>query len=240
MPGNGYDETKIEFLMATTINIGNLKCLCSQNGAAEKIAYILYPMDFLANWIEPAAKKYGTKIVVITGMDWQNVFSPWAAPGVPKGTEDFKGESPQFLKLLQEEVIPKVESSLQIPEKANRTLIGVSMSGLFTLWQWMICDTFENIASLSGSFWYEGFIDWFKSRPNPHKTGEAFFLLGDKESKSKVKAFNSVEVNTREMVAILKADGIKTEFEIVPGDHYSDPIPRLNAAFESLFSNPGK
>ncbi|MDE6638872.1 MAG: hypothetical protein K2K32_11640 [Muribaculaceae bacterium] len=41
------------------------------------------------------------------------------------------------------------------------------MSGLFALWQWMVCDTFRNIASLSGSFWYEGFMEWMKSRTIP-------------------------------------------------------------------------
>ncbi len=223
--------------MATTIKIGNLNCLCSANGSADKIVYILYPLDYLSDWIEPAAKKYGVKIVVITGMDWQNVFSPWPAPGVPKGTADFKGESPEFLKLLQTEVIPKVEQSLGIPQNSERTLVGVSMSGLFTLWQWMICDTFRNIASLSGSFWYEGFIEWFRSQPNPHKSGKAFFLLGDKEAKSKIKAFNIVGANTAEIVETLKKDGVDTVFESVPGDHYADAIPRLNAAFDALFTN---
>lgn len=54
-----------------------MHCLCSDYISDGKIAYILYPMDgFLDRWIVSAAKKYGTTIVVITGMDWQNVFSP--------------------------------------------------------------------------------------------------------------------------------------------------------------------
>ncbi|MDE5793140.1 MAG: hypothetical protein K2I08_00285, partial [Muribaculaceae bacterium] len=80
--------------MEKRIDIENLSCLCSSTVSKDRIAYILYPMDMLAGWIEPAARKYGVTIVVLTGMDWQNVFSPWPAPGVPKGSEDFKGESP--------------------------------------------------------------------------------------------------------------------------------------------------
>lgn len=223
--------------MVQRINIENLNCLCSSPVSKDKIAYILYPMDMLVDWIEPAAEKYGVTIVVITGMDWQNVFSPWAAPGVPKGDPDFKGESPDFLKTLQQKVIPWIESTLQTEDGAERNLLGVSMSGLFALWQWMMCDTFHSIASLSGSFWYEGFIDWMKRIHIPQKSGLGFFLLGDQESKSNVKAFKTVGINTRTVIELLTAAGIRTEFESVPGNHFSNPVPRLEKAFDALYSN---
>lgn len=213
-----------------------LQCLCSTIESSETIAYILYPMDMLSEWIAAASVRYGTNIAVITGMDWQNVFSPWAAPGVPKGTADFKGDSPKFLQQLRHDVIPLIERTLGIAEGAERSLVGISMSGLFALWQWMLCDTFRNIASLSGSFWYEGFMDWMKSRSIPEKSGKAYFLLGDQEAKSKVKAFNVVAENTQAIVSLLRASGINTEFQSVPGNHYTDPIPRLDKAFSSLYT----
>lgn len=223
--------------MIRKIKIANLDCLCGiAENCKDKIAYILYPMDMLGDWIEPAAKKFGVNIVVVTGMDWQNVFSPWPAPGVPEGTENFLGEAPEFLKTLQKDVIPQVEDAMGIASDAVRSLVGVSMSGLFTLWQWMLCDTFANIASLSGSFWYEGFLGWMKQRQIPEKKGLAYFLLGNQETKSKVKAFNIVGDNTQQIITLLKEAGIHTEFQSVPGNHYSDPIPRLNLAFTALFT----
>ena len=219
--------------MGKIIDIEDLSCLCSSLVSKDMIAYILYPMDMLAGWIELAARKYGVTIVVVTGMDWQNVFSPWPAPGVPKGDPDFKGESPEFLKLLQEKVIPQVESELGMSPNVERSLIGVSMSGLFALWQWMVCDTFRNIASLSGSFWYEGFMEWMKSLTIPAKSGKGYFLLGDQESKSKV--FGTVGQNTQDIIALLRGAGIDVEFQRVPGNHYSDPIPRLDRAFSALY-----
>ncbi|MDE6553088.1 MAG: hypothetical protein K2K98_09060 [Muribaculaceae bacterium] len=68
--------------MDKIIEIEGLSCLCSSLKSKDRIAYILYPMDMLGNWIEMAAEKYGVTIVVITGMDWESVFSPWPAPGV--------------------------------------------------------------------------------------------------------------------------------------------------------------
>lgn len=223
--------------MIRTIEIENLHCLCSDTVRTDRIAYILYPMDMLADWVEAAATRYDTTIVVVTGMDWQNVFSPWPAAGVPKGPPDFKGESPEFLKLLVEKVVPQIETVLGVDARASRTLFGVSMSGLFALWQWMVCDTFANIASLSGSFWYEGFLEWIESVKIPAKGGKGYFLLGDRESKSKVKAFDSVAENTRKIIALLRDASIDVEFQSVPGDHYSDPILRLDRAFGALYLN---
>lgn len=223
--------------MTQKIKTGNLDSLCSSVINKERIAYILYPMDILSEWIEPAAEKYGVTIVVITGMDWQNVFSPWPAPGVPKGDPDFKGESPDFLKLLQSKVISGIESTLQMNTDVERSLVGVSMSGLFALWQWMKCDTFRNIASLSGSFWYAGFIEWMRTIQIPPKTGKGFFLLGDQESHSKVKAFNSVGIDTAEIIKILKSSGINAEFESVPGNHFANGIARLDKAFYALYND---
>lgn len=220
--------------MKETFEIEGLRCTCSGN-CARRIAYILYPMDALADWIEPAAKRYGVDIVVITGMDWESAFSPWPAPGVPKGSADFKGGSPEFLQLLQSKVVPQIEARLGVSGAVERTLVGVSMSGLFALWQWMECDMFANIASLSGSFWYEGFVDWINSRPVPPKSGRAFFLLGDQESKSKVKAFATVADATDAIIARLRSGGIDVKFESVPGNHYSDPLGRLDRAFTALF-----
>ncbi len=221
--------------MVQRIKVGALDCLCSMGVRKDKIAYILYPMDMLADWVEPASERYGTTIVAVTGMDWQNVFSPWPAKGVPKGSPDFEGKSPEFLELLQQKVIPGVESALGIGEDVERSLVGVSMSGLFALWQWMVCDTFANIASLSGSFWYEGFLGWMEGRRIPPKSGKGYFLLGDQEPRSKVKAFASVGADTQAIIGLLRSAGIDVEFESVPGNHYSDPIPRLDKALAALY-----
>ncbi|MBD5414697.1 MAG: hypothetical protein HDR46_00265 [Bacteroides sp.] len=69
----------------------------------------------------------------------------------------------------------------------------------------------------------------------PHKTGKAFFLLGDQEAHSKVKAFNSVGINTAEIIQILKTSGINAEFESVPGNHFANGIARLEKAFNALY-----
>lgn len=222
-----------------TFSIQSLKII-GASADASRICYILYPFDILHDWIEGAAGKYGVSIAVVTGIDWDNALTPWKAKGVPAGTPDFAGNAPLFLKLLKEEVMPQTERRLGIEPDAERTLAGDSLSGLFTLWQWLGCDLFDNIISLSGSFWYEGFVKWVKSVSIPPKKGRACFLLGNREVQAKVPQFRSVQTDTVEVVRYLATHGIRDFFELVPGNHYQYPIPRLERAFGWMFGPQSK
>ena len=220
--------------MKTVINVGTLSCLCSKSPTSNKVTYILYPFESLQDWVEDAVEEYDTSIVVISNMDWDNDLTPWPAKGVPAGSPDFQGKAQELLQTIKKDIIPAAEKELGINNPSERDLVGVSLSGLFTLWQWALCDEFKSIASMSGSFWYEGFTQWFEQQKLTGKTGKAFFLLGKDEPHSSVKEFDSVGVNTLSIVDYLKSQNIPTEFIWVPGNHFSDPIGRLNLAMKGL------
>lgn len=206
---------------------------------AARICYVLSPFDDLGEWAEEAAGRYGLAIAVVSQMDWDNDLTPWPAKGVPAGSPDFEGRAPEFLKLLTGTIVPAVERRLGISRGTERTLCGVSLSGLFTLWQWLLCDEFRNIISLSGSFWYEGFAAWAESRAVPAGKGRAYFLLGNKEAQSPVPQFRPVQTDTETIVNYLKAKGISATFELVPGNHYQNALPRLDRAFTRMFPANG-
>lgn len=203
--------------------------------STERICYVLYPLDCLGEWIGEAARKFGVSIAVITGMDWDDDLTPWPAKGEPPGRPDFKGKASGFLSTFITEVIPAIEQRMDLTDSIERTLAGVSLSGLFALWQWMTKDTFHNIICLSGSFWYDGFVAWIKSQHVPEKTGKAYFLLGDLEAKTKVKAFRPVQADSIEIVRYLHDNGIDDVFELVPGNHYQYGEQRLDRAFTWMF-----
>lgn len=218
-----------------TFKAANLKIMAAGENSG-RICYVLYPLDDLSEWIEEAAERFDVTIATVTGMDWSDDLTPWPAPGEPPGCPPFRGRAPEFLDTLTSKVLPEVERRLGISSHAERTLCGVSLSGLFTLWQWMLDDTFHNIISLSGSFWYAGFASWITSQPAPRKSGRAYFLLGNREAYTKVKAFQPVQTDTERIVAYLKSAGIGTTFELVPGDHYQYPEQRLMRSFTHMFS----
>lgn len=222
-----------------TLTISGLKCDFLRAIGSQKVVYMIYPDTqsyFPESWLQRLSAKYNVSIAMVyVPLDqWDDLLTPWPAPGVPQGSPDFAGESKAMLNALQAEVIPQCEKALGIGDEVERDLIGVSLAGLFTLWQWMECETFHSIACLSGSFWYEGFLDWFDKQPIPQKSGKAYFLLGKQEPKAPVKAFQSVGVNTEAIFERLKAAGIDTRFDWVPGAHISNPLPRAECAFDFL------
>lgn len=221
------------------IEIERLKCELFGYPDAAKVAYIMYPaiVPLSEEWVKEMSEKYRISIVVvyIPADGWNDMLTPWAEPGETEEAPPFAGKAAETLNTLRQEVVPRVEKALGAAKILERALIGVSLSGLFTLWEWLQCDTFRSMACLSGSFWYPGFIEWFEKQTIPTKGGKAFFLLGVKEPKAWVKAYRSVGVNTEEIVERLKKSGISTTFEWVPGNHTSNPLQRAEAALKNLF-----
>lgn len=221
--------------MIQKFRIGNLNCLCA-SGSRDRITYVLYPLDDLERWLVTASAQFETNIVAITGMDWDDDLTPWPAPGVPAGSADFAGNATIFLGELQNRVIPACEKTLGVVSPV-RNLVGVSLSGLFAMWQWMLCDTFDNIAIMSGSFWYQKFPKWVADNCPVTKPGACFMLLGKQEPHSPVSGFRPVGENTETIVDVLKQHHIDTEFLWVPGNHYQHQFERLNLCFDFLKSH---
>ena len=202
---------------------------------------MIYPLGlgFKEDWLETQTRKNKCSIVMVyvPTYNWNDYLTPWPEPGETPDAEPFAGEGAKFLKILQEDIIPQTEKALGIDHAAERDLVGVSLGGLFTLWQWMQNSTFHSIACLSGSFWYMGFMEWFDKQIIPHKQGKAYFLLGTEEPKANVKAYQSVGVNTINIVDALKKAGIDTTFDWVPGNHFSNPLQRAEKALAFLAEN---
>ena len=201
---------------------------------SQRVAYIILPGVETHSWMQHQARTLNVNIVGITGMDWDNDLTPWPAPGQPPGAPAFLGEAPQFLEYLTARLIPRVEKQLGLiaPE---RTLIGISLSGLFAVWAWMNGSEFENIASISGSMWYEGFVAWLQGKPCPPKKGRIYFSLGEQEPLTSVAAFRPVGRDTAAVVGYFKSHGVATCFQWNPGNHYAPLKPRLTKAFVWLY-----
>ena len=226
--------------MIKKIVISNFQCHCVPFNGSNQAVYLIYPelAELSDEWLEKMSSLYKRSVVAVyvPADKWNDVLTPWPEPGEAKGCPPFAGKSKEFLNLLTSQILPGAENALGNLKIVNRDLIGVSLSGLFTLWQWILCDTFNSIGCLSGSFWYNGFLSWFDAQTLPKKGGKAFFLLGDEEPHSHVKAFQSVGVNTEAIVKRLKDGGLDVSFQWVPGNHFSRPVHRAEKAFEALFS----
>ena len=180
------------------------------------------------------SEKHGISIVVIEDVNWNDDLTPWPAKGVFKKAKPFGGQAAAFLNKLTNEIIPETERSMGI-ENAEKTLLGVSLSGLFAVWSAFSTDAFTNIISISGSLWYDGLVEWMKEQSPSPRIKKVCMLLGEKEKNAKEKRMATVEERTQTAAIILKE---KTHasviFELVEGTHFSPIMPRLEQAFEVI------
>lgn len=170
----------------------------------------------------------------MTGMDWDNDLTPWPASGVPEGDPDFKGLAQNFFDELTQKIIPVLEASMNLRTDVERSLVGISLSGLFTLWQWPQSEFFHNIAMLSGSFWYEDFVEWILQQSFFGESGKCYMLIGEEEPRQRNAVFARVGDCTEQIAAYLRRQNVELTYEIVPGNHLQYPIERLNRAFTYL------
>ena len=185
--------------------------------------------------LEGLSERYGVSIVVINDVNWNDDLTPWPAEGVFKKAIPFGGHAAVFLDKLTREIIPEAEMNMAI-EGAERTILGVSLSGLFAVWSAFNTDIFTNIISISGSLWYDGFVDWMKENTPSTSIKKVCMLLGEKEKLAKEKRMATVENCTRAAADILKEKTcVDVMFELVEGTHFSPIMPRLERAFEVMY-----
>ena len=204
---------------------------------SDSVCYVLLPDGALADlsrWAEKASPRFNTNVVLITGMDWNRDMSPWPADGVMKDKKNFPGGAAMYVKELCDDFIPTVEQWLKL-KSPKRYLIGVSLSGLFSIWTLSKTSLFVGVGSVSGSLWYDGLVEWTRKTPLL-SNAKLYLSLGAKEKNTSDRRMATVEGATNEMVALLREKGFDVTFEIVPGTHFSPVAPKFDRALEILMT----
>lgn len=186
--------------------------------------------------IHDALKPLPCTIVYIVIDDWDNLLTPWPAKGLYRSDPDFEGKAPGFLAKLTEKMIPAIEEAESL-HPAQRAIAGYSLAGLFSVYAFANCDVFESVASMSGSFWYEGWPAYIQSLHRSKQGCFAYISLGDKERRAKEKILHRVQDNTDITAATLRSWGMTVEQHLVPGGHFDNVIPRIQAGLAALCKN---
>ena len=170
-------------------------------------------------------------LAAISGVDWNRELSPWKAPRAFRGGEDFGGQGSVLLDTLTQQIIPLTENHLgYVP--GFRGIAGYSLAGLFALWAVYQTDLFDRAASISGSLWFDGFLEFMKS--STPKAKFVYLSLGDKEKLAKNPRLAAVEDCTRQAAELLGAHHILVAFEMNHGGHFQDIPARIARGISSL------
>lgn len=163
--------------------------------------------------------------------DWEHAFSPWPAPRAFKKAPDFSGGATETLARLAA-LLPVVEQRLGLQPRW-RGIAGYSLAGLFAAWSAYHASPFSRVACVSGSLWFDGWLDFATSRLLQTPPTRACFSLGDDEKNSRHPRLATVENATRATACHwLQQEGIRTTFALNPGGHFDDIAARTAAAID--------
>ena len=109
-------------------------------------------------------------LVCVYGFDWGARSFRRGRPRRSGAGRPFSGGAGRLLPLLTENILPKAEALLPA-SPAWRGLAGYSLAGLFAIWALYQTDIFSRAASMSGSLWYPGLLDYLSARTPPRRPG---------------------------------------------------------------------
>ena len=175
-------------------------------------------------------------LAAISGVDWNRELSPWPAPKVFRGGEDFGGEGPAFLDMLVGQIVPPVEARLGFAP-VSRAIAGYSLAGLFALWSALQTDVFDRAASVSGSLWFDGFMDYMNSSAPPNGLRRIYLSLGDREKNARNQRMAAVEDRTHQAAEFLREWNIPVMLEMNPGGHFQNIPDRIARGIDQLMES---
>lgn len=178
--------------------------------------------------------------ISVMSQDWNEDFTPWAAPPLTKKSEPFKGGAESYLNFLANTIKPFIDEHYKTkPEPSNTVLIGYSLGGLTALYALYTINAFGKIGSISGSLWYDGWIEFMNSHMIANDVSRVYLSLGRGEEHSRNQRMAKVGNCTREAALILKKQ-LKFKENLIlewnDGGHFSELPNRLKRALLWLMS----
>lgn len=115
-------------------------------------------------------------------------------------------------------------------------MAGISMSGLFALYMGTRKGSLEAIASISGSLWFDGFVDYMKTHGLSKLVKRVYLSLGDKEKRTGNPRMAKVEEATLAVQDILAGEGMDVVYQANRGNHFVHGDERLEEAVRYLMT----
>lgn len=195
-------------------------------GATDKVFYII------ADYESAEYVKADATLALMPVADWNRELSPWKAEKCFRNGENFGGGAGEYLTWMKREIAEFERQTGIAPEK--RAVCGYSLAGLCALYALYAADIFDGAASVSGSLWFDGWLDFMK-RNYVRKPGACVYLsVGDREARARNQRLAQVEKCAREAAEILASQGASVKFELNIGNHFCDCGLRLARGIDGL------
>lgn len=204
------------------------------NDAESSNAPVIYVIDEFEHPVESSvlSEQRQATVIALPVRDWNDSLTPWPAPRIYRESEDFGGHAAVTLDELLR-AIPAIEQAEHLTP-CSRAICGYSLAGLFALYAFVSLEEFSACACLSGSVWYEGWVDHLRALDFDATGRFAYFTVGNKERKSRNRIFRSVEDDMAACADTVRAKGGTADFLVCPGDHLHHIPERCSAGLRAL------
>lgn len=157
----------------------------------------------------------------IGNLKWNHDMTPWYCDPLSPGDEPCTGGADEYLRLLTERMIPDICKENELTP-SYIGIAGYSLAGLFAVYAMYRTDVFNRVASMSGSLWFPGFVDYAKSNRMERIPDKMYLSLGSKEAITRNPVLKTVQANTETLFEFYRQAGVDITFEQNEGNHYQD------------------
>lgn len=157
------------------------------------------PLEEILEQMEKRREKTEFLMISVKARNWGRDFTPWKAEAIRKEETPPEGKADDYIKVLVDCIKPYMDTHYRTKTEPEKTiLLGYSLGGLAAVYT--ICKTacFGKVGSLSGSLWYDGFIDYLDENIGNVHADKVYFSLGKKEPKSRNIRMGKVGVCTEQ------------------------------------------
>jgi len=200
-------------------------------GGVEAPLVVLLNFDKSGEEIADLVKNNGKEfnLIEVTGLRWQDELSPWRHLPVFHGDPGYRGEGFAFLRTLAYVMVPEAVHQFGL-KPASMAIAGYSLAGMFALYAGTRSEAFDALLSVSGSLWFDGFVEFVKEQGVSKKAHYVYLSLGENEPVTKNKVLSTVGMKTEELRDYYLSQGIKTDFVWNQGGHFNDESKRIASA----------
>lgn len=169
-------------------------------------------------------------VMAVSESDWENAFTPWAAPRLFKKGRDFGGGADDYYAFITQRLLPEIEQKLGLTP-AWRGVLGYSLAGLWAIYGAYKHPYFQRIGCVSGSLWFDNWLA-FVAEHRPSRLPQAvYFSVGADEAHAKNPRLAQVADHMQQTWQIWQQYDVACVFETHSGGHFDDvPMRLLQAA----------
>ena len=214
--------------------IGGRECIIYQEGEQPLVLLIqpigAHEQESINNEMTLITERANVPLVMaaFSITNWELELGPWHDPALSRDKE--VGEhADETLRYVTDELMPSLRQDYG---KLPIVLGGYSLSGLFTLWAAHESNLFNAVAAVSPSVWIAGWREF--ALQHPVKATDVYLSLGDREERTRNRAFAQVGDNIRFEYELLQKNlGMEhCTLEWNPGNHFADNALRTAKGFE--------